>query len=92
VFDLGKSLSLSGPHLPHLQNERVVGMLLGAFHLLPSVLLGFGSFQDLPRDEHVSDPDPYVLMACDHRRVTGDLLLWVGRLRHSPFWSWVEGA
>lgn len=47
------------------------------------MLLGFGSFQDLSRDDRVSDPDPYVFMAHGHRRVTGDLLLWVGRLTQS---------
>lgn len=50
---------------------------------MPSALLEFGSFQDLSRDERVSDPDPYVFMAHGHRRVTGDLLLWVGRLTQS---------
>lgn len=53
------------------------------FYLLPSMLLSFESFQDLPRDEHISDPDPCVFMAHGHRRVTGDLLPWVQRMRQS---------
>ena len=69
MSDLGKSLSLSGPHFPHLQNERIGwDALSGAFQLLPSILTGFESFQDLPRDEHVSDADPHVFMAHGRRR------------------------
>lgn len=88
MSDLGKSLSLSGPHFPHLHNERVGWMHSGSFQLLPSVLREFESFQDFPRGEHVSDADPSVFMAHGHGSSPAD----DNGLRHSASWSLGESV